>query len=190
MVYLPLEAVQSKYYGEAERQLAAVFTACDALPGGCLLFLDEVDALATRRGGEMHEATRRSLSVLLRRMDSLEAAGRTVLVTATNRPQDLDPALLSRFDATVVFGLPDAAARAAIVRRFARQLADAEVQALAAATDGCSGRDLRDIAEAAERRTAAAIIRGALQEGALPGAQAYLAAAEERRAALALGGDA
>jgi hypothetical protein len=197
LVYLPLEAVQSKYYGEAERNLSAVFAACDALPGrGCVLFLDELDALATRRGGDsasghgadMHEATRRSLSVLLRRLDSMESSGKTVLVAATNRPQDLDPALVSRFGATVVFALPDARTRAAILRRYARQLSDDDVAALAAAPmEGFSGRDLRDVAEAAERAVAAAIIRGAAPEGALPGLQHYLAAAAARRAALALG---
>jgi SpoVK/Ycf46/Vps4 family AAA+-type ATPase len=192
LVYLPLEAIQSKFYGESERNLSAVFAACDALPRGCVLFLDELDALATRRGSgseDMHEATRRSLSVLLRRLDGMESGrGNTVLIAATNRPQDLDPALTSRFDATIVFGLPDAATRAAIAKRYARQLSDADVAALADATAGFSGRDLRDVAESAERSVAAAIIRGTAPEGTLPRLDAYLKAAAARREALALGG--
>jgi hypothetical protein len=65
---VPLEAVASKYYGESERLLAAVFTAGKDFPHGCLVFLDEIDALATERDSGMHEATRRVLSVLLRQV--------------------------------------------------------------------------------------------------------------------------
>lgn len=65
---MPLEAVASKYYGESERLLAAVFTAGKDFPHGCLVFLDEIDALATERDSGMHEATRRVLSVLLRQV--------------------------------------------------------------------------------------------------------------------------
>ncbi|CAI7846158.1 unnamed protein product, partial [Closterium sp. NIES-53] len=67
LVYVPLESVASKYYGESERQLSTVFVLANQLhPGGAIVFLDEVDALATARDSDMHEATRRVLSVLLR----------------------------------------------------------------------------------------------------------------------------
>lgn len=68
LLYVPLEAVASKYYGESERLLAAVFNAGKDFPHGCLVFLDEIDALATERDSSMHEATRRVLSVLLRQV--------------------------------------------------------------------------------------------------------------------------
>lgn len=51
----------------------------------------QVDALATARSGEMHEATRRTLSVLLRQLDGFDPARRSVVIAATNRKQDLDP---------------------------------------------------------------------------------------------------
>ena len=54
----------------------------------------------------MHEATRRLLGVLLRQLDGFGPQSRSIVVGATNRRQDLDPALLSRFDAAVTFGLP------------------------------------------------------------------------------------
>jgi hypothetical protein len=141
LVYLPLEAVASKWYGEGEQKLAAVFDACGRLareldvqapavlgqtgsggevvstghttavcrpagevtvqtpaapgqqdssgPAGggvVLLFLDEIDALAGARGSNsMHEATRRSLSVLLRKIDGFEADEAIVVIGATNR---------------------------------------------------------------------------------------------------------
>lgn len=60
----------------------------------------------------MHEATRRVLGVLLRQMDGFQRT-RSVVIGATNRRQDLDPALLSRFDASIAFQLPGAADRPA-----------------------------------------------------------------------------
>ena len=194
MVYVPLEAVASKYYGESERLLAQVFALCDRLEGA-VVFLDEVDALAQARGGEMHEATRRLLSVLLRRIDGLDSDGRTVVVAATNRKQDLDPALVSRFDAAVEFGLPTETCRADITGTYARHLTAEERRAVAEATDGMSGRDLRDVAEATERRWASKLIRGLVPEGAeggwgiggkktpppLPPVEEYLMSAAHRR---------
>ena len=69
-----------------------------------MLFLDELDALAGSRSREMHEASRRMLSVLLRRLDGIEARGAAAvtLIAATNRQADLDSALLSRFDVRVL----------------------------------------------------------------------------------------
>jgi ATPase family associated with various cellular activities (AAA) len=63
----------------------------------------------------MHEVTRRLLGVLLRELDGF-SGGRSVVIAATNRKQDLDPALLSRFDTCVDFPLPDAACRCARAR--------------------------------------------------------------------------
>ena len=64
----PLESLVSKWYGEAEQRLAAVFDCCAEL-GSTVIFLDEIDSLAPSRDADsgMHEATRRSLSVLLRK---------------------------------------------------------------------------------------------------------------------------
>lgn len=60
----------------------------------------------------MHEVSRRLLSVLLREMEGFDAeTKKTVVIGATNRKTDLDPALLSRFDLVLSFGLPDAACR-------------------------------------------------------------------------------
>lgn len=60
----------------------------DASQGPTVIFLDEIDALATSRDDAgMHEASRRSLSVLLRKLDGFEGNKTTVLIAATNRPQ-------------------------------------------------------------------------------------------------------
>lgn len=68
LVSAPLEGLISKWYGEGEKQLALLFACCERL-GPCVLFLDEVDALAGSRERGVHEASRRMLSVLLRHLD-------------------------------------------------------------------------------------------------------------------------
>ena len=151
LVAAPLESLISKWYGEGEQKLAALFARCEAL-GRCVLFLDELDALAGSRSREMHEASRRMLSVLLRHLDGFDAVRSVALVGATNRPADLDAALLSRFDVRVAFPPPDAAARALVFGRYAAQLDASERRALAAAADGLSGRDILDACKSAERR--------------------------------------
>ena len=83
----------------------------------------------------MHEATRRLLGVLLRQLDGFGPQSKSIVVGATNRRQDLDPALLSRFDAAVTFGLPSEPNRCASAHQahtmctwhISRSLAFAEV---------------------------------------------------------------
>lgn len=180
LVYIPLESLGSKWYGESEKKLAEALAAADSLPEGCIIFLDELDALATSRSGDMHEATRRLLGVLLRHMDGFDTSKRSVIVGATNRAQDLDNALLSRFSAVVEFGLPDETCRRDILKTYAKNLKEVELLAVAAATPGMAGRDLRDICEQAERKWAAKIIRGQALEGSYPPVKEYLEAANAR----------
>ena len=188
LVYAPLEALISKWYGQGEQQLAALFTACEPL-GASILFLDEIDALATSRDKEMHEASRRMLSVLLRRMDGLDSAAQTSLIAASNRPQDLDPALLSRFDVRVAFPLPDRQARAQILGRYARQLQPIEREHLAAAAEGLSGRDILDVCRGVERQWVSMLLRRQATDGSswrpetpppLPPAERYAEAVHVR----------
>lgn len=107
LVYMPLEAIMSKFYGESESRLAEIFEAAQAM-GSVILFIDEIDALATSREGGLHEATRRILSTLLRKIDSFESEGEVLVICATNRKKDLDPALISRTDLSIRFELPNA----------------------------------------------------------------------------------
>lgn len=181
LVYIPLEAVVSKWYGESEKMLADMLSSAGSFPDGCIIFIDELDALATSRSSEMHEATRRVLGVLLRHLDGFDSTHkRTVVIGATNRKQDLDPALISRFSTSINFGLPSESCRADILRQYARHLQDAELLAVAAATPGMAGRDLKDVCEQAERRWASKIIRGQAPKGQLPPASEYLDAARQR----------
>ncbi|XP_022855386.1 spermatogenesis-associated protein 5-like isoform X1 [Olea europaea var. sylvestris] len=189
MLYLPLEVIMSKYYGESERLLGKVFSLANEIPNGAIIFLDEVDSLATARDTETHEATRRILSVLLRQIDGFEQENKVVVVAATNRKQDLDPALLSRFDSMITFGLPDQQTRQEIAAQYAKHLTKSELAEFASATEEMSGRDIRDVCQQAERHWASKIIRGQAQKkddetGSLPPLQEYIESALKRRSSL------
>jgi hypothetical protein len=157
MVYVPVESIMSKWFGESERRLDAIFDLAGALERS-IVFLDEIDAFAGSRDGQMHEGTRRILSVLLRQMQGLVETSNVMVVGATNRAADLDAALLNRFARTIRFPLPDLRERSAILKSYARQLADGEIEQLAALADGASGRRLEDACGAAERLWAATLI--------------------------------
>ncbi len=157
LVYVPIESVMSMYYGESERRLAAMFAEADRFPR-CILFLDEIDALAGSRDKFMHEATRRVLSVLLRNLQGIAQSENVLVIGATNRAPDLDRALVSRFNRVVRFELPNSAERAEILRLYAGHLATEHLEALAENSAGKSGRDLEDICGEAERRWAHQLI--------------------------------
>jgi len=155
---MPLEAIMSKYYGESESRLAEIFEAAAAM-GSVILFIDEIDSLATSREAGLHEATRRILSTLLRKIDSFESDGEVLVICATNRKKDLDPALVSRLDLSIRFDLPDAPTRAGIFQRYAKQLSEADLKNLGGMATKLSGRDICDICKDAERKWASKYIR-------------------------------
>ena len=157
LVYVPVESIMSKWYGESSRKLSGIFDACEDL-GGAIIFLDEIDSLAGSRDNNMFEATRRILSVLLRRLDGIDSTLHTLTIGATNRINDLDGALISRFDQIIHFPIPNENERAAIFSNYAKHLTPEQCANLARRTEGISGRNIKDLCEYAERRWARKII--------------------------------
>ncbi len=178
LLYVPIESIMSKWYGQSERNLAEIFSCAEEL-GSTLLFFDEIDSLALNRESGIHEASRRVLSVLLRQLDGFQANEKTMVIGATNRKEDLDSALLNRFDVSLEFPLPVVCERAAIFKLYAQQLNDGDLDVLGGRTEGYSGRSIKDVCEYAERRCASRSIR----EGnvLLPSLDDYVKAVEQRK---------
>lgn len=172
LVFISTERVLSKWYGDSEKNLAKVFEACKEL-GGAIIFIDEVDALAASRDTNMHEATRRLLSVILQSIEGFKGRNKNVLICATNRKQDLDSALLSRFDVSIKFDLPACPARQAIFARYAKHLDADELARLAEASEAYSCRDIKEVCENTERKWASKTIRGQA-DGPTPPLKEYL----------------
>lgn len=123
----------------------------------CILFLDEIDTVARSRG-HGDSFTGEIVAQLLQELDGVATKkGQVFLLGASNHPESIDSALLSRFERKIEIGLPDEAARASIL---ALQLAGKPLQfevvdacaAMAARTAGLSGRDLQSLVTSATRR--------------------------------------
>ncbi|WP_061248410.1 AAA family ATPase [Leptospira alstonii] len=162
LIYVPVESIMSKYYGESAQNMAYVFDAAALFPA-CLIFLDEIDSLAGSREEGMFEATRKILSVLLRKIDGFSSQRNSVTIGATNRKQDLDHALLSRFDRTIYFPFPDLSERAKILETYAMHLSETERTRISEDLNGHSGRAIRDFCDLVERKWASYLIEKGLK---------------------------
>ncbi len=154
----------SKWVGDSERMIRDVFKKA-RLSHPCIIFFDEIESIASSRGGSDSNVTERVLSQLLTEMDGIEELRGVVILAATNRPDLLDPALLraGRFEVRLDLPLPDEAARRAIFGVHTRSkplTADVDLDKLADETEGFVGSDI----EAVCRRAAMEAIRAALDE--------------------------
>ena len=182
LLYLPLESIMSKYYGEAEKNLSSIFDLAKQFENGCIVFIDEIDTLGGSRDKlEMHEVSRRLLSSLLRKLDSFESNDNTLLICATNRKFELDQALLSRLDMSIEFALPDKIARVEIWRRYAKQLSEEEQGKLSDQTEDFSGRTIYEVCKDSERRWASKVIREEV-DGEVPILEQYNESIDNRKA--------
>jgi cell division protease FtsH len=119
----------------------------------CIIFIDEIDAVGRHRGaglGGGHDEREQTLNQLLVEMDGFESNEGVILISATNRPDVLDPALLrpGRFDRQVVVSLPDIKGREKILRVHMKRVplaSDVDAIVLAKGTPGFSGADLENL---------------------------------------------
>ncbi len=119
----------------------------------CIIFIDEIDAVGRHRGaglGGGHDEREQTLNQLLVEMDGFESNEGVILISATNRPDVLDPALLrpGRFDRQVVVSMPDIRGREKILRVHMQKTPidkDVNVLILAKGTPGFSGADLENL---------------------------------------------
>ncbi|MDT5118247.1 MAG: hypothetical protein QOE30_3986 [Mycobacterium sp.] len=154
--------LMDKWVGSSEKAVRELFRrARDSAPS--LVFLDEVDALAPRRGQSFDSGvTDRVVAALLTELDGIDPLRDVVVLGATNRPDLIDPALLrpGRLERLVFVEPPDAAARREILRTAAKSIplsADVDLDDIAAELDGYSAADcvalLREAALTAMRRS-------------------------------------
>jgi SpoVK/Ycf46/Vps4 family AAA+-type ATPase len=153
--------LQSKWYGETPKLVSALFSLARKL-APCILFVDEIDGFLGRRrdagigggGGQSAEAT--ATNVFLSCWEGLTSGGGggagsewVLVIGATNRPEALDAAVLRRMPRRIRVGMPDARARADILRVLVRRervdAAGLDLALVAARAPGFSGSDLREV---------------------------------------------
>jgi AAA+ superfamily predicted ATPase len=149
-INITMSSIASKWFGEGEKYVRAVFTLARKL-SPAVIFVDEVDSMLGRRErpGE-HEAMRKIKNEFMLQWDGLRSsdADRVLVLGSTNRPFDLDDAVLRRFPRRLMVDLPDTASRARILRKITERedlAADVDLDSFAETLDGYSGSDLRNL---------------------------------------------
>ncbi|KAJ9457301.1 Spastin [Diplonema papillatum] len=137
-------SITSKHYGESEKMVRTLFELARKMQP-CVIFIDEVDSMLTRRGSSEHEASRRLKTEVLVQMDGLQTSHteRLVVLGATNRPWELDEAVLRRMPKRIYIPLPDKDTRRGLIaRKLSQEKADVAVDDVVKMTEGHSGSDL------------------------------------------------
>ncbi|KAI0603088.1 hypothetical protein F4775DRAFT_587617 [Biscogniauxia sp. FL1348] len=136
----------SKWVGEAEKQLRLLFEEARRTQPS-IIFFDEIDGLAPVRSSKQEQIHASIVSTLLALMDGMDGRGQVIVIGATNRPDQIDPALRrpGRFDREFYFPLPDHEARKAIIDIHTKDwgLSDEFKNSLAKDAKGYGGADLR-----------------------------------------------
>ena len=143
--------IMSKFYGESEARLREIFKeAREKAPS--IIFVDEIDSIAPKREEVTGEVERRVVSQMLSLMDGLEARGKVIVISATNRPNAIDPALRrpGRFDREIEIKVPDKKGRHEILQIHTRNMPLAgenhefpvDITKISAVSHGYVGADL------------------------------------------------
>eukprot|EP01062_Namystynia_karyoxenos_P058768 TRINITY_DN50255_c0_g1_i1.p2 TRINITY_DN50255_c0_g1~~TRINITY_DN50255_c0_g1_i1.p2 ORF type:complete len:1070 (+),score=397.86 TRINITY_DN50255_c0_g1_i1:89-3298(+) len=146
----------AKYVGESERNLRQLFARAQAAQPS-IIFFDEIDGLAPVRNNDHDQVHASVVSTLLALLEGVRSRGQVFVIAATNRPENVDPALRrpGRFDKEFFFSPPDMNAREQMLQIHTRHWPaesvpkKAERKRVAAATEGYSGADMRLLAQQA-----------------------------------------
>ncbi|MBN1540472.1 MAG: CDC48 family AAA ATPase, partial [Candidatus Thermoplasmatota archaeon] len=142
--------VLSKWVGESEKAVREIFKRAKQV-APCIVFLDEIDALAPRRSSTAdNHVSERLVNQLLTSMDGIEDTEGVIVLGATNRPDILDQAMLrsGRFDRLILVGIPDEEERLSIFRVHTGNMplaVDVDLLVMAGETEGYTGADIEGI---------------------------------------------
>ncbi|XP_017252690.1 uncharacterized protein LOC108223114 isoform X2 [Daucus carota subsp. sativus] len=156
-INISMSSITSKWFGEGEKYVKAVFTLASKIAPS-VIFVDEVDSMLGRREnpGE-HEAMRKMKNEFMVNWDGLRTKDteRVLVLAVTNRPFDLDEAVIRRLPRRLMVNLPDAPNRAKILKVILAKedlSADVDLDSVANMTDGYSGSDLKNLCVTAAHR--------------------------------------
>jgi SpoVK/Ycf46/Vps4 family AAA+-type ATPase len=153
LVIVGPETIFGRYMGDSERSMGQLFDNLDKAGVPCVLFMDEVEALGGHRSkntsGGADNGRTSTLGVLLRKIEAYKG----YCLGATNRKDDIDPALWRRFHLQISIDLPGDDERFSILKRYMApfSLPDEDMDILVEATDGASPAMLRGLMEGLKR---------------------------------------
>jgi len=163
--------IMSKFYGESEKKIRDIFEEAEKT-APTIVFIDEIDAIASKREDMTGEVERRVVSQILTMMDGLQGRGKVIVVGATNRVNALDSALRrpGRFDREISINVPGKEGRLSILKIHTRGMPlkkDVNLDEIASLTHGFVGADL----EALSKEAAMSVLRKYLPKMKLDGGE-------------------
>uniref|UniRef100_A0A6M2F7H4 AAA+ ATPase domain-containing protein n=1 Tax=Populus davidiana TaxID=266767 RepID=A0A6M2F7H4_9ROSI len=162
-INVSMSTITSKWFGEDEKNVRALFTLA-AKVSPTIIFVDEVDSMLGQRSraGE-HEAMRKIKNEFMTHWDGLltNQVERILVLAATNRPFDLDEAIIRRFERRIMLGLPSAEHRERILKTLLgkEKIEGLDFKELATMTEGYSGSDLKNLCTTAAYRPVRELIQ-------------------------------
>ncbi|GIZ04119.1 ATPase family AAA domain-containing protein 1-B [Caerostris extrusa] len=148
-INLEVSSLTDKWYGESQKLAAAVFTLAIKIQP-CIIFIDEIDSFLRSRDTFDHEATAMMKAQFMSLWDGLitDPDCQVIVMGATNRPHDVDRAILRRMPSMFHIGLPNAKQRTGVLKLVLENevvAEDVSMEEIAKLTDGFSGSDLREL---------------------------------------------
>ena len=143
-------SLTSKWHGEGEKLVKKMFEVARKMQPS-VIFIDEIDSLLSSRREKEHDAVRRLKTEFLVHLDGAgtNEGDRVLIMGATNRPDDLDDAMIRRLQKRIYIGLPERTARMALVKNLLQRqpydMSDTELEQLVRQTEGFSGSDLSQL---------------------------------------------
>uniref|UniRef100_A0A8D8Y8G1 ATPase family AAA domain-containing protein 1 n=1 Tax=Cacopsylla melanoneura TaxID=428564 RepID=A0A8D8Y8G1_9HEMI len=155
-INLDISLLTDKWYGESQKLVAATFSIAGKIQP-CIIFIDEIDSFLRARSSTDHEATAMMKAQFMSLWDGLATDNECVSIVmgATNRPNDLDPAILRRMPKRYAINLPNVEQRKTILQLYLtneRVSKNINYEELADKTDGFSGSDLQELCRTASFR--------------------------------------
>ncbi|EPZ33246.1 AAA-domain-containing protein [Rozella allomycis CSF55] len=146
----------SKYYGDSEKLVSALFRLAKRRQPS-IIFFDEIDSVLGKRNSNEHEISRKIKTEFLIQMDGVGSSStdRITFIAATNRPDDIDEAVLRRFQKKIYIPLPSRSGREQLVKNLLKEtpyeLSEKDFETLVNLTDGYSGSDLANVCREAAK---------------------------------------
>lgn len=147
-ISITMSSIMDKWYGESNKIVNAIFTLANKIEP-CIIFIDEIDSFLRERSSMDHEVTATVKAEFMTLWDGLVSNGSIIIIGATNRLNDIDPAFLRRLPKRFLIPLPGLQERIKILQVFLEHTAlDAklfDINIIARGTDGMSGADLKEL---------------------------------------------
>lgn len=159
-ISIKMSTIMDKWFGESNKIVAAIFSLASKLRP-CIIFIDEIDSFLRERSSSDHEITAMLKAEFMTLWDGLTSDGGVLVLGATNRPNDIDSAILRRMPKKFEMLRPDRAQRDKILRKILKDMVvdNFDYNALVDKTSGFSGSDLKELCRDAAVRATREMLR-------------------------------